>query len=904
MKNLILQNWAHRGTVSAAGFLFSNKLLSEDEMRRRILALWHPNAKVLRLRENLILIFSQSFRVDCRRAKGLPLVKYREILSSFPLQKDDFERFENSGEAILLADQGRIETHLINELETENIEKWFDVSNFEFVETETLGEVHQKPVIIEKVEEIDLRQELKDVPPADSEMSELLQMLRQKKDEISRAKGNRTVHGGGFSNSSQNIFGSVWDSMKSLFSNRSGNDWQNSYESEPSSPGKLRKLFTKALFQMKLAQIMGRKQAQYLAKMMEMFESGDLENALKHAIPLEDLQAVKELSEQMPFLGFLRPRDSLQINYNRQYNSNSGVFLENQWFNELQTLYRRTFDRLVAQRRFEEAAFVLAELLKSNHEAVEFLEKHGKFRLAAELAESRNLAPEIIVRQWFLAGEKRQAMRLAVLHNCFEYVVTKLEKENHPQAAELREIWAENLAASGNYPAAINTIWKLENKREIAETWIDKVIEFGGAAAAEMLAKKITLFPKRFDEIKTKLLEITAADGNEAEENRAAFAREVLRLVPNNELRVLTRPLARKIIADIARDERRFSPQHLRQLVEVSQDYTLRADLPKFAENAAKKLLDTFNLQINERDTGAIQIFDACYLPNGNVAVALGESGVKILSKKGKTIAHFDQPTHRFVVSNLATKAICLARRGEVYRLAKIDFITGKASYWCDAKIESFSQIFDGNLWFIAEKDEVYAIDTNAQDFEAVWRVAEIGGQVYEMNCSKGKLMLLIFNEKGFEKWWYDLPQLVLRSRNEQKWFTLENENQTFHSVGSTLATSVVQLVESFEDQNKFCVKIFDYNTQIAEIDLSEQTVAAGKPQIFEKTYVLTSITESGLIVSLYEVPKKQIAEFELSNSKSCSIKLDEKFLIISDEFGRVIIFDHKERFLRRNLRL
>lgn len=903
MKPLILQNLTHRGTVSAAGLLFSAKLLPEDEMRRRILAMWHPNAKVFRLQESLILIFSQSFRIDCRSTDGLPLVKYGEILSSFPLRKNDLERFQDLGETIVLADEGRIETHFISDLETENIEKWFDVSGFEIVETETLGEVKTKPVVIEKVEEIDLRQELKGISKADAEMSEILQMLRQKKDEISKAKGNQTVQGGGFSNSSQNIVGSLFDSLKSLFSNNRQQDWQNTYESAPNPPGKLRKMFTKALFQMKLAQIIGRKQAQYLAKMIEMFENGDLENALKYAIPLEDMEELKTMSEQLPFLGFLRPRDNLRINYGRQKASDSSVFLEDQWFDDLRGIYRQTFDRLVVQKRFEEAAFVLAELLKSNHEAVEFLEKHGKHRLAAELAESRNLSTEIIVRQWFLAGEKRRAIRIAVLHNCFEYVVTKLEKENHPQAVELREIWAENLAASGNYPAAINTIWKLENKRELAENWINKVIEFGGATAAEMLAKKITLFPGSFDEIKAKLLEIMAENGTEAEENRAAFARETLRLVPNTELRILVRPLVRKIVADIAQDKRRFSPQSLRQLVEVSQDYALRTDLPKFTENTDKQTPETFKLEINERDKGAAQVFDACLLPNGRVAVALGEAGVKILSKGGKTIAHFDHPAQRFVVSHFGTKAICLARRGETYRLAKIDFVTGKSGYWCDAKIESFAPTFDGNLWFLAEKDEVYAIDTNAKDFEAVWRVAEIGGQVYEIECSKSKLMVLIFNEKGFEKWWYDLPQLILRSRNEQKWIAMENENQSIHSVGSSLAYSIVQIVESVEDQNKFRVKIFDYNTKMTEFDLSNKTLDVGKPQVFEKTFALSSVTENGVIVSLYEVPKNQIAEFKLPHSKNCSVQIDEKFLTITDEFGRVIIFDHKKKLLRRNLR-
>ncbi len=222
-------------------------------------------------------------------------------------------------------------------------------------------------------------------------------------------------------------------------------------------------------------------------------------------------------------------------------------------------------------------------------------------------------------------------------------------------------------------------------------------------------------------------------------------------------------------MADMADQKYLSKPQSLRQLVEMSQDYTLRADLPKFTENFSKQTPETFILEIDERDKGSVQVFDACLLPDGKIAVALGEAGVKILSKKGNTIVHFDQPAHKFVVSDFGTKAICLAKRGETYRLAKVDFLTRKANYWCDAKIENFAPTFDGNLWLLGEKGELYAVDTTSENFEAVWRVADIGGQIYEIVRSKNQLMLLIFNEKGFEKWWYELPQLVLRSRHQQK---------------------------------------------------------------------------------------------------------------------------------------
>ncbi len=902
MKTLIIQNLTHRGTVAAEGFVLSAKLTPESEMRRRVLALWQTNTKVYRRGDDLIVLLPQSFRVDCRRAVGSPLVRYGDILSSFPLRKNDLENFANSGETIVLLNEGVVGTVSIRDLQTEAAENWFDISGFQIVETETLGEVETKPVIVEKVETINLRGELKAIPEADQEMAEILQTLKRKRDEIAKAKNNRTTYNGNVSGSITEGLSSIFDTFKNFFASKNELNRQ-AFDSQPKPPNGLRQMFTKALFQMKIAQMIGRKQAQYLAKMMEKFENGDLEEALKYAIPLEDMQALKEMSEQMPFLGFLRPRENLQINYGRQTTSSSSVTLENQWFDNLRDLYRQTFDRLVAQNRIEEAAFVLAELLKSSHEAVEFLEKHGKCRLAAQLAESRNLAKDIIVRQWFLAGEKRKAIQLAVLHDCFEYVVTKLEQENHPQASDLREVWAESLAESGNFQAAVNTIWKLENRRERAAEWIDKVIAFGGTPAARMLAKKVVLLPESFAAVKTKLLEILKEHDPEAVEKRAAFALETLQTTPNDELRTLARPLARKILSDMSKDNRCFTPQNLRRLVEVSNDYTLRTDLPKLSEIAVKKEVETFTIEIAENDRGANHIGDAHLLPDGKIALALGESGVKIVSREGKTIAHFDQPAHKLVVSDFGTKAICLARRGAVYRLAKVDFVERKSSRWCDAKIENYALTYDGNLWFIAGKDEIYAIDAQTKNFEAVWRVPEIGGRICEIARSENKLMLLVGNDRGFEKWWYDLPSLTLRSRNQTKWFEMGNEKQTIHSVSSFVAYSVVQIAQTAADDKKFEARIYDYDKQLDKIYFADETIAIGKPQIVGKTFALSSVAEKGAVVALYEVSGGKIAEFTMLKSKDCAVKLDENFLIIIDEFGRVIIFDYKEKILRSNLR-
>ncbi|HRH45535.1 MAG TPA: bpX6 domain-containing protein [Pyrinomonadaceae bacterium] len=934
MKTLILQNLTHRGTVSAEGLLFSPKILSENVIRQRILSLWQPNTKIFRYQNDFILLFPHSFRIDCRYSIGLPLVRFGNILSSFPLQKQDLEHFRDFSKTILLSVEGNIETVFIKDLAVENLENWFDVSSFQIIETTTLGEVKTKPIILEKIENVDLREELKDVPKADEKLAEILQVLKEKKAEMEmvKAKGG-AINTSGFSGSPTNSFGNllggmvggvasgIFKALSGLFSKGIGQSgggsyssggqnggqggWQSSGSNQPKTPGFLQKMFTKMMFQMKIAQLVGRKQAQYLAKMMEMFENGDLSEALKHAIPLEDMQALKEMSEQMPFLGFLRPRSDLSINYGRQTTSSSAVHLEDQWFNDLRQLYRQTFDRLVAQNRIEEAAFVLAELLKSNHEAVEFLEKHGKFRLAAELAESRNLSKEIIVRQWFLAGEKRKAVQLAVLHNCFEYVVTQLEKQNHPNAAELREIWAENLAESGNYPAAVNTIWQLKDKREKAKDWIDKVIEFGGTPSAQMLVKKASLFPATFDEVKIKLQEILAENTDEAQEKRAAFAHEALRLSPSVELRTLARPLIRKLLSDISKGSYIFTPNDLKRIVDFAQDYTLRTDLPKVPPSAIRKAVEPLKFAISANDKGSTQIYDACLLPDGKVALALGEAGVKIISKNDKTIAHFDQPTERFIVSDLGTKAICLANRGDMRRLSKIDFVERKASYWCDAKFDyHHTATFDGNILFVAERDNVFAIDTNAKNFEAIWNVTDLGGQILEINRSKSKLMLLLQTYKGIEKWWYELPSFTLRSRNETKFLEMENEHQLLESVSSYVAYSLVQIIEKRKDSENRYLKIYDYDKQIAKLNFPDETVHMWIPPMVENKFVIIEYQKNGYIFTLYETPDVEMAQIKLPENKDYSVRLDEKNLTITDVFGRVIIFDHQEKILRKNVRI
>ena len=164
----------------------------------------------------------------------------------------------------------------------------------------------------------------------------------------------------------------------------------------------------------------------------------------------------------------------------------------------LKARYRRAFERLRDQGDFEKAAFVLAELLHADEEAVSFLEKHDKLRLAAELAEARNLPAGLVIRQWFLAGEPARAVRLARKSGAFADAVVRLGATHPEYARTLRLLWAEALAAAGAYPAAVDVVWQLPADRPLAYPWIDRAIEIGGVAGAAMLVRKARAVPGGF----------------------------------------------------------------------------------------------------------------------------------------------------------------------------------------------------------------------------------------------------------------------------------------------------------------------------------------------------------------------------------------------------------------------
>jgi hypothetical protein len=148
--------------------------------------------------------------------------------------------------------------------------------------------------------------------------------------------------------------------------------------------------------------------------------------------------------------------------------------------------------------------------------------------------------------------------------------------------------------------------------------------------------------------------------------------------------------------------------------------------------------------------------------------VAAGEIGALLLSREGKIIARFSEPASRIVISDQGDRALLLARRGETYRISRLDLLTRRLEPWCDARFNVFAPSFDGLTWFVARGGTVYAVDATAGRWESLWKVDEAGAQVLDI-ARDASVMCIRFDwpPPRREVWTYDARTLFLRQRQE-----------------------------------------------------------------------------------------------------------------------------------------
>jgi hypothetical protein len=480
-----------------------------------------------------------------------------------------------------------------------------------------------------------------------------------------------------------------------------------------------------------LAPLAGRKQAEYLESMMDLFARGSFEEALRHAIPLGGGGGPTSSFS----LGVPAPRDQLALTSGPAKDGTS-ILPFHGLHEELKKIYTEAFRKLDAQGKVEEAAFVLAELLQQSEEAVAYLERHGLFRIAAELAEGRGLPPGQVVRQWFLAGDWPRGVRVARRHHAFRDALTRLEQGSPELARGLRIFWADQLASGGQFLGAEQLLEDIPEARATRLAWLEQARLRGGEDALRATLRRLTLEPAYLEQASRIVQQLCEARSPEEAHSRRMLAELMMESGIQGRppaLAVLARPLLRALLIDAAG---KAESDTLTRLRAVLADPLLTLDWPR---NPAERANETAGLAVElpAVASAGVDLEDALALPGGKTLVALGEVGVLLLSREGRTLHHFDQPASALVLSTRGDRALALARRGSAMRIARLDLQGLRSAPWTEAPLTAWSTEFDGVSWIVGlEGGTLAEIDALSLGWRPLWQLREPLGQVH--SCHAG----------------------------------------------------------------------------------------------------------------------------------------------------------------------
>jgi hypothetical protein len=842
---------AHRGTVVATGYVIDASLAGAAETRRRILQRWRRGVSVRRREDEYIVTGIAASRVRVSEAIGAPLVDQHGVLAAMPLDADEAGELTVPGAVVVtrngVADVVQLASHRDVDLTT-----WIELGDFQVLDAAPLAAPPAKAVI-PSPPSVDVRA-LTGAPAADAESNDVAAALvRARSGSGTSSVVSRFVR---------------WVAAQLAPRQKALPEVAGESPSKLSWFDRMRGRMAAALWNSRLGMALGRRHAAYLRRMIELFDRGDLEQALRHAIPLGGEGGIGRLGIGMP-----RPRENLSLTFGARRTS-SLIPIEDVAMEMMRDRYRAAAACLEQAGRIEEAAFVFAELLADVKGAIALLEKHGRFSIAARLGEARNVEAGLIVRLWFLAGDRERAIDTARRRQAWADAIARLERSGDERAAVLRMLWADHLAETGDFVRAVEAAWPVKESRGLVEAWIDRGIAAEGPAAARLLVKKLIVSPSNFSKVAPAMLAMLS--DTDATRQRMAMVEELVGSSRTPELQTIARPALRAFVRDCGAGAPGTTSQLLEKLAKFTDDAALTTDMPAIAAAARTSALDrgaTIDLQWSAHDAGALPVYDAALLPGDRLLLALGELGVRIVSRNGRTIAQIDQPATKLIVSDHGTRALALASRGQVQRIARIDLIERRGAHWCDAEMTDAASTFDGDLWLVCRGREVFAVDTTtASRWRAVWGVEVEPRDAMCTIRREGKWFAVAVRAgEELEHWYYE--GFTLRSRKQapvQESIVARPAMQATVDIGPSDAAEIVAVE------------------------------VVGDYAVISRRH-----GDGGLVLRcLHLQAQRTVAQLWLDGTLDASIRLADSTLTIGDRRGRVIVFDLDRGVTLRDLRV
>jgi hypothetical protein len=319
---------------------------------------------------------------------------------------------------------------------------------------------------------------------------------------------------------------------------------------------------------------------------------------------------------------------------------------------------------------------------------------------------------------------------------------------------------------------------------------------------------------------------------------------------------------------------------------------------------------------ISGTDIGLLPVWDVALLPSGQIALATGEAGLRILSRAGRTVAHLETPAHRLVVSDRGDRAIAMARRGDAWRLSRIDLVRRRADDWCDARIDAATSDYDGAIWFVATTD-LFAIDATAARLESLWQTRGICAPdtTAATRLSRSSSRLLAYVSEGHAQVWsYELPSLTLRSREDVPGQADRSAaSRRFVGISTEGVVADIDRVSSVEAgasrssspvaRKSVVLRLISEGSVLSAV-VGDENEDPGEPAL-TKDWVATCLRHpDGCRVLLLDTMSLGIqAELQLARAQRVALRLGTDSLCIADDRGRVLVVELAHRRLIRDYR-
>ncbi len=748
------------------GVIDADAVLLRRDARRRALTLWAPGCRAHAVGDAVVLIFEAPRALRAERAPGAVLWWRRGALVGVEVPDDA----DLPADAVALPVGGALVVSPIGP--PLDVSAWIDTAGWRVVEPVTCLAPPPPPVVVVAPPPADVRAAFGDgVAPPSREAEALRAALADASDpDAPPASGGwagalrgllRAARAGG-AQAPAALPGPI---------GAGGGGSAGRAPTGPRRPGLLDRLdgwLTERLAANQLGGVLGRRHARHLRDMMARFEGDDLAEALRHAIPLGGEGGGG------PLVGLRLPTPRGDLSIGAGGGAPSVFPIADGLRARIEEVYRRAAEQLTRAERYDEAAFVLAELLGEGEKAVDLLESKRLFARAAEVAEACELPAERAVRLRFLAGDVDGAVALARRTGSFADAVARLEARDREAGEGLRALWAVTEAAAGDYGRAVQVLRPLGLTASVGR-WIDAVLADAGPGAPAMLALKLATAPDGFAAVRPLLEAILDDDGPVGPSRRANLAGALtteLRAQPGNRaLHAAGRAAARAVLRDQGTAWADVGRAALVTSLAQALGGPLRHDLPELGAAPARVRLSAreapLELALAAADCGTRAVLDAATLPDGRALLALGEAGAALVDRRGKVLTRWEQPADALVLGPTGQRAILVARAGRATaRLARVDLVTRRAAHWQDVELARWAPTFDAAGWHVATADRLYLIDALADTWRALWSLPLEGGLV-DLAVDDGGLGMLLAEPGGesFEVWRFERPGPRLRGR-------------------------------------------------------------------------------------------------------------------------------------------